>query len=190
MRRIVAALVMAALAVALVACGTDTGTPTATEAPAVGTVVTKTTSGSTSASEGTDTLSPVQIADNSQFPNRIDETPDIVLTDLKNKMPIMLYFYDASQPITTRQNKENEAVVAKYRGTIDYLSFNINAGIPGSGSSEDTQTRKAALMAANLKVSFTPYIVFVDSYGRTVFKFSGFTDRKLLEREIIRATGQ
>jgi hypothetical protein len=189
MRRLVAALVMAALAVLLVACGADT-TATNTTVPVTSVVVTGAVVGSRTASEGTDTLSPVQIADGSQFPNRIDETPDVVLTDLTNHMPMMIYFYDASQAITTRQNTENEAAIAKYRGTLDYLSFNINAGIPGSGSSEDTQTRKAALAAANLKVSFTPYIVFVDGYGRVVFKFSGFTDRKLLEREILRATGQ
>lgn len=189
MRRLVAALVMATLALVLVACGADTSATT-TGTPVSGTLVVPSSTTSTASPEGTDTLSPVQIADNSPLPNRIDETPDVILADLKNHMPMMLYFYDATQAITTRQNKENEAAVATYRGTLDYLSFNINTGLPGSGSSEDTQTRKAALTAANLHVSFTPYIVFVDSYGRVVFKFSGFTDRKLLEREILRATGQ
>ena len=189
MRRLVAALVMATLALVLVACGADTSATT-TGTPVPGAVVASGSIAATASPEGTDTLSPVQRADNSPLPNRIDETPDVILADLKNHMPMMLYFYDATQAITTRQNKENEAAVAKYRGTVDYLSFNINAGLPGSGSSEDTQTRKAALVAANLHVSFTPYVVFVDSYGRVVFRFSGFTDRKLLERAILRATGQ
>jgi hypothetical protein len=188
MRRIVAALVMAAFTLAAVGCSTDT-TTTTTPTP-VGTIVTTSSVSTTASPEGTDTLSPVQIASDSAMPNRIDETPDAALADFNNHMPMMLYFYDSTQAITTRQNTENEAVIAKYRGTIDYLSFNINAGISGSGSSEDTQTKKAALLAANLGVSFTPYIVFVDSYGRVVFKFSGFTDRKLLEREVLRATGQ
>lgn len=189
MRRLVAALVMATLALVLVSCSTDTGT-TPTETPVQGTLVPPASATATASLEGTDQLSPVQRADNSPVPARIDETPEVVLTDLKNRMPMMIYFYDTTQAITSRQNKENEAAVAKYRGTLDYLSFNINAGLAGSGSSDDTQTQKAALLAANLKVSFTPYIVFVDNYGRVVFKFNGFTDRKLLEREILRATGQ
>jgi hypothetical protein len=189
MRRLVAALVMATLALVLVACGSDTGATPTTEAPAVGTVVAPSTV-ATGSQEITDTLSPVTSASGQALPNRSDETPDAVLADLKNHMPMMLYFYDSTQAITTRQNKENEAAVAKYRGTLDYLSFNINAGVPGSGSSEDTQTRRAILLAANLGVPFTPAVVFVDAYGRVTFNVEGFFDRKLLEREILRATGQ
>jgi hypothetical protein len=189
MRRLVAALVMATLALVLVACSTETPVATLGSAAKSGATTPKSVS-TTASPEGTDTLSPVQRADNSPLPSRSDETPDVVLTDLKNRMPMMLYFYDASQAITTRQNKENEAAVAKYRGTLDYLSFNINAGLPGSGSNGDIQTNRAALMAANLQVSFTPYLVLVDSYGRVVFKSNGFMDRKLIEREILRATGQ
>ena len=188
MRRLFAALVIAAFALTLVACG---GTPTATtssSAPEPGLASASTLA--TASPEGTDTLSPVQRADNAQLATRADETPDAVIADLKNKMPMMLYFYDSTQPVTSRQNKENDAAIAKYRGTLDYLSFNINTGVPGSGSSDTTQTRKVSLFAANLGVTFTPYLVFVDSYGRVVFKFNGFTDRKLIEREILRATGQ
>ncbi len=189
MRRLVAALVMAAFALVLVACGgaatTGAGTGAGPEpAPA------QSSSLATTSPEGTDTLSPVQLANGASLPSRSDETPDVVLGDLKSHMPMMLYFYDSTQPATTRQNKENDAAVAKYRGTIDYLSFNINAGVPGSGSSDETQTRRASLMAANVGVNFTPYMVFVDAYGRVVFKFNGFTDRKQIEREILRATGQ
>lgn len=189
MRRLVAALVMAAFAVALVACG---GTPSASTSAGTGSQpgIVASSTATTSSPEGTDTLSPVQRADRAQVASRIDETPDVVITDLKSHMPMMLYFYDPTQPSTSRQNKENDAAITKYRGTVDYLSFNVNAGVAGSGSSDTTQTRKASLFAANMGVTFTPYMVFVDSYGRVVFKFNGFTDRKLIEREILRATGQ
>lgn len=187
MRRLFAALIMAAFALSLVACG---GTPPATTSTGIQPGIVASSTAATASPEGTDTLSPVQRADNGQLASRTDETPDTVLADLKNKMPMMLFFYDPTQPVTTRQNKENDAAITKYRGTVDYLSFNINTGVAGSGSSDTTQTRKASLFAANLGVTFTPYMVFVDSYGRVVFKFNGFTDRKLIEREILRATGQ
>jgi len=43
-------------------------------------------------------------------------------------------------------------------------------------------------MVGLLKINTTPYIVFVNANGQITYRFAGFVDRGLIEREIMRAT--
>lgn len=136
-----------------------------------------------------DTKSPTETVTNEPFPVVKDETPADVTTRLQNGQPMLILFYDDEQAITTDQRAEIDVVLKKYRGLIDFLSYDIAEGLPGSEQATSAAAQQAAQMAGTLKVNFTPYIIFVDRAGRITYRFSGFTDRELLEREVLRATG-
>ena len=188
MRRLLAAVLLVLVAVSLAACG-GSSTATDTNAPANEAVV----PAGPAAPAGTvdpnvDTLSATQTVSNEPFPQDPKKTPAAVLSRLGNKQPMLLFFYDDTQTITKDQRTEIDAVVKKYAGLIDLLAFDLNAGLPGGVSETDPETQKVMEMAGQIKVGFTPYMLFVDRSGRITGRFSGFADRGLLEREVLRAS--
>lgn len=184
MRRAVAALVLVAVAVSLAACGGgDTaGTPTNTAQPAPPAAV------GAPALTATDTKSPNEVVSNEQFPTDKTQVPQAILDRLKAKQPMLIFYYDSTQIITNEQRDEVDAVVSKYRGLIDLIVYDIEAGIGFVETTRDPEVQKAFNTAGLIRVKHTPYTLFVDRAGRITGRFSGFADRVLLEREVLRAT--
>lgn len=186
MRRFIAGSLLVMVALTLGACGGGGGEEAATtEAPATSEAAPAVPGAPTGPK--VDTRSPTETVTNEPFP-RNEKTPADVTTRLGNGQPMILFFYDTSQPETGEQRASLDAVIEKYRGLIDLLSYDINAGGKDSETAKSEDVKKAADMASQLKVSYTPYIVFVDRYGRVTYRFSGVTDQQMLEREALRAT--
>ena len=105
---------------------------------------------------------------------------------------MLMFFYDPSALVSNDERIEIDSVMDKYRGTLDLLTFDYTAGLPGVLPATQTtatkEIQKAALMTAALKVHLTPYVLFVDRFGRITYRFAGYVDRGLLEREALRAT--
>ncbi len=197
MRRTVAALVaailLAATAMAVSSCGgggdAASTTPTATVgAAAAGAQAEQTVID--------DKLSPTStiMADEKSYPLpwplRPTQTPSSVQERLDDHQPMMLVFIDSTQRVTKGQRVEIDAVLREYRGLIDLVQFDIVKGLKSSESTKSSKSdaTKGAAMASDLGVTFTPYVVFVDRWGRITWRFAGFTDRNYLEREVLRAT--
>jgi hypothetical protein len=183
MRRVVAALVLVAVAASLAACGggdTAATTPAATEPTAA--------VGVPAAAPVGDTKSPNEVVSNEQFPTDKTQVPQAILDRLGAKQPMLVFFYDSTQIITSRQREEVDAVVDKYRGLIDLVVYDVEAGIGSSETTRDAEAQKAFSMAGLLGIKHTPYTLFVDRAGRVTGRFTGFADRVLLEREVLRAT--
>ncbi len=191
MRRVVTALVLVAVAAALVAC--SSGTPTATTGTPVpaagGTVVVGQTP---AANPSGDVLSPLPVSTPVQaFPTDPASVPQVVLDNLTAHKPMLVYFFDPTTHVSDDQRDEINAVMTKYAGTIKLVSFDYTTGIPVAGSTTTTlpaEIDKAERMVGLLKINTTPYIVFVNASGQITFRFAGFVDRGLLEREVMRAT--
>lgn len=185
MRRLLAAVLLVLVAVSLAACGGGTTTNAPANAAAGPAGI---TAPAATIDPNLDTLSTTQTVSNEPFPQDPKTTPTDVLSRLANKQPMLLFFYDDTQTITKDQRTEIDVVVKKYAGLIDLLAYDLNAGLPGGASESDPETQKLMEMAGKIKVGFTPYMLFVDRYGRITGRFSGFADRVLLEREALRAS--
>jgi hypothetical protein len=187
MRRLVAALMLVAVAATLAACGGGatgaTSTAPGTVAPVAAQPVTP-----ESSLNASDTRSPKELVHNEQFPTDKSSVPQAVLDRLKAKQAMLIFFFDTAQIVTTEERDEVDAVVSKYRGLIDLVAYDVESGLASTDASRDVETRKAFTMAGLVGVKHTPYVLFVDRAGRITGRFSGFADRTLLEREVLRAT--
>ena len=191
MRRVVTALVLVSVAVALVACSSGSPTTTAgTPVPATGGAVVPVTAPAAGNPTG-DVLSPIPAGTPVQaFPTDPASVPQVVLDNLTAHKPMLLFFYDPSTHVSGDQLTEINVVLNKYVGAIELVSFDYTTGIP-VGSATTTlpaEIDKAERMVGLLKINTTPYIVFVNASGQITFRFSGFVDRGLIEREVMRAT--
>jgi thioredoxin-related protein len=191
MRRVVTALVLVMMAVALAACSSSTSTESTTST----TTATVATSGSSvtaaTTATGTDVLSPTQVvASGEMFPTDSASVPQAILDNIAAGKPMLVFFYDPTTKVTTDERKAVNATIKKYRGQIELMAFDYTRGLD-SDSSDTTlsaNVSKIELLANLLKINTTPYIVFVDAYGRITYRFAGYTDHVLLEREALRAT--
>ena len=193
MRRVVTALVLVMVAGTLAACSspaatTDTSGSTAgTPAP----VVAAPPAAASSTATGNDILSPTEVvSEGEMFPTDPTSVPKAVLDNLSASKPMLVYFYDPTTKVSGDQRKQIDSAIKKYRGTIELMTFNYTVGLatPSAGTTLPAEVNKAELMTGLLKVHTTPYIIFVDRYGRITYRFAGYVDHKLLEREVLRAT--
>lgn len=179
MRRIVVVLVVALLALSLAGCGggaeTTTETPPAAAAPAE--------------SPATEVgLNPDRSANDSDmapapFPSfATTETPAVFKEKLDAKRPMLVFFHDNRQQVTTDLRTEVDAVMAEYRGLIDVITFNTE----GDATSADVQA--AVTYASELGVTGTPYLIVVDRNGFITWRLKGYAERNVIEREVERAT--
>ncbi len=133
------------------------------------------------------------------FPTDENLVPQVILDRLETDQPMLIFFFDPAQRTTDDQRAEIEAAIADYRGVIDLVSFDVGkfvtTGASGvitlkPGITEDETADKVArlISADNLNVTATPYIIFVDDQGHITYRFRGFVDRELIDREISRAT--
>jgi len=192
MRRLVAALVILMVAASLAACG-GSGSGAGAAAPAAP-AASAPASVEASTPVSSDTNSPTQtVQPYQQFPIDRTQVPTSVLEKLANKMPVILYWYDPTTQVSKDQRVEFNAIMPKYRGLIELESIDYTQALESSGTpsempvASDTTT-KYALMTGLLKVTTTPYVIFVDRFGRITYRYAGSVDRTLLEREILRAT--
>ena len=73
-------------------------------------------------------------------------------------------------------------------GAIELVSFDYTTGLTAdSATTLPAEVDKVERLAGLLKINTTPYILFVDASGKITHRFSGFADRSLLEREVMRA---
>jgi hypothetical protein len=192
MRRLIAALITLMVAVSLSGCG---GAPTAEQisSTALATAPPTAQAPSTASKNASDPLSPTQnVIPYQQFPTAGLQLPQVVADALSAKQPMLLYWYDPTATVSKDQRAEVDAVMKQYRGLIDLVIIDYTAGLPNrtvsAGTTLPVEVGRLELMTAQLKVNTTPYIMFVDRYGRITARFAGFVDRKYLERETLRAT--
>jgi hypothetical protein len=195
MRRLVAVLLAGivglTLAVALTGCTSSDGTA-ATAVPASQVPVTNVPPAAT-VSTTTDVLSPTEtVLPYQQVPTATASVPTKVLADLQARQPMLMFIYDPTSLVSNDERIEIDSVMDKYRGMIDLVTLDYTAGLPGVLPSTQTtatkEIQKAALLIADLRVSTTPCVLFVDHYGRVTYRFAGYVDSGLLEREALRAT--
>ena len=196
MRKLVAALLAGlfglTVAIALTGCGAPSPTATAVPAsqvPAGGVQV----AGAVGATSQIDIHSPTQtVLPYAQFPTATASVPQKVQADLDARQPMLMFFYDPSALVSNDERIEINSVMDKYRGMLDLVTLDYTAGLPGVLPATQTtatkEIQKAARMTAALNVGMTPYVLFVDRFGRITYRFAGYVDRGLLEREALRAT--
>src|SRR5665648_146654 len=166
MRRIVAALVVALIALTLAGCGgtaeTATQQPTVPTQPAPAAVQ----------SEPLVDRSPVEVGPPEPFP-AMETTPPpaIVQQKLDAKRPMLLFFYDSAQEITASERVEVDSVLRQYRGLIDLVTFDVTAG-NAAAPSDDAQA--AATFAGQLGIKSTPYIVIVNDDASITWRWLGY----------------
>ncbi|MCL4554504.1 MAG: hypothetical protein M1617_03555 [Actinobacteria bacterium] len=133
------------------------------------------------------------------FPTDVNLVPQVILDRLETDQPMLIFFFDPAQRTTDDQRTEIEAVMEDYRGVIDLVTFDVGRFVTTSesgaitlkpGITEDESADKVArlMSAENLNVTATPYIIFVDDQGHITYRFQGFVDRTLIDRETSRAT--
>ena len=193
MRRVVTVLILVMVAMSLAACGgapaaTDTtgtsGTPAAgapVAAPPVAAVT----------PPAADTLSPTQtVKPGEMFPTDKTVVPASVLSALSTKMPLMVVWLDQTTKVAANQRAEVKWVMQRYKGLVTLVNLDYTAGLISATTSAtlDPETQKVELLASALQINTTPYILFVDRFGRITYRYAGYTDRQLLKREVLRAT--
>ncbi|MDI6900184.1 MAG: hypothetical protein QMC79_00645 [Anaerosomatales bacterium] len=182
MRRFVAALIVVGLAFALAGCGGGTEEApaedeTAAPAPAA--------SAPTGQGELTD-RSPEEPGYPAPFPAiESTETPSAIQTKLEAGRPMLIYFYDQTQNESSAVRNEIDAVLGEYRGLIDLVTFDV---VITEGQAPADSAKQAALVAQDLGVTATPYVIMVDSGGFITYRAKGYVESGILEREVLRAT--
>lgn len=194
MRRIVAALIVALLALTLVACGAEPSEDPAT-APDVGDAAPP-----PPAVEEDIDLSPLEERVFTPFPVDAElGVPNAIQSRLEAGQPMIIVFVDDSQKTTDDQNEIISGVTETYRGLIDVVSFNLGQYVSQDSSgditvkpglSEDETARQVMRMidADHLDIRFTPFLLIVDDQGYITWRHRGISDDKTLEREVLRVT--
>jgi hypothetical protein len=192
MRRVVTAFVIVMVASALAACGAapadttgTTGTPAAAGVPAAAAAAAP-----AAPAASADIYSPTQtVTPGELFPTDASTVPSAVLAVSSTKVPMLVFWYDPTSKVTADQRSAVKATIKKYSGSIRLVSLDYTVGLASGVTSAtlDAQTQKVELLAAALNVKTTPYILFVDRYGRIVYRFAGYVDSMLLNREALRA---
>ncbi len=198
MRRLVAVMVLVALAFTLVACGGG-----GDDAPAEGEAAAPAPApASTASNEDEDErpdYSPVEEEVFTAFPTDAEVTPQVILDRLEAGQPMLIYFYDDAQSLTTDQSEAVDAVMADYRGLIDLVSFNLGKYSttdeegkitidPDLLDDEVSQQVSRLIGEQYLDIRYTPFFIFVNEDGMIVARIRGPVDNKMLERQVLRAT--
>lgn len=186
MRRLVAALIVVALSLTLVGCGggeepaADTAdtTPPPPAAPAA------------TAEEPIVDRSPNEQVNDEPFPTggTLETiTPQAIKDNLEASQPMVIYFFDHTQPEYDDVNQAIDAALVDYRGIISKVAFDLRKAQPGEPE-KDPEVLKASALADKLGVKRTPYTLIVDSQGLIVWRWAGAVETGMVEREFMRAT--
>lgn len=196
MRRAIAALIVAMLALTLVACGGGASDEEAapapdaveeSEAPVVETEV---------------ALEPWPQEEQVYEPVPVD--PEVGLpTEIQSRIdagrPMIIVFYDETQKTTDDHKEAISTVTDTYRGLIDVVSFNVGSYITRdakdqisvrSDIGEDEAAKKVTSLidSDGLDIRFTPFTAVVDGKGYVTWRHRGIGDAQIIEREVLRVT--
>ncbi|NTU70810.1 MAG: hypothetical protein HGB10_03190 [Coriobacteriia bacterium] len=192
MRRFVAVLVVAVLALTLFGCGGG-GEAAAPAAPAA--------TGAEAAPVAPPASPPVALSENEPevfepFPTS-DAIPKEVSEAIAAKQPTLIYFYDATQSSSKESRKIINSVLNSNRGLVDLAAYDVGEYIKAQADgtvnidnepfSKDADYQQSIELARLLGVKNTPYVVITDSQGYIIWKFKGLVERDFLEREVLRA---
>ncbi|MDH4140283.1 MAG: hypothetical protein OEV43_06895 [Coriobacteriia bacterium] len=202
MRRLVAAMIAALMLLSLVGCGGGDGggEGTAEQPPAAAPVAAP-------AAGGDEVLDLDETPPEGQVYMPLPTSEDVLTEEISQRLetdqPMIVYFFDSSQKTTNDQDAEIDPVMKDYRGLIDLVKYDVGKYVSTDasgaitvketalmeGAEDETALKVARLISKDyLAVSFTPYIVLVDSHGYIVFRFRGPIDRDFLEQQVLRAT--
>lgn len=197
MRRLVAAMLVAFVALTLVGCGgggeeeaADTGTEAAAPAPAPAPAPV-TAEGASPVADRSDLSAEVF----EPFPND-DSVPSAIKERLDNNQAMLLFFYNSEQDVTNDVRKEIDKVAEDNNGLIDLLTYNVgkNTKVDSEGNvvvdpelTNDENAQEAVKFAHQIGVDHLPYVVVVDEQGYEIFYSRGFIDEELLGRQVERA---
>lgn len=190
MRRLFAALLVAALAFSLVACGGGGGATTETAEPDPAAEEAAPPPPAAAAAPTEVDASPTESTEVVQFPAGADVTtitPTAVRENLDGDQAQLIFFYDSSQMETNDVREEIDAALDDYRGLVAFVSFDMSKAAP-RGKTGDPELAKAALLADYLKIANTPYILLVDDQGFITWRWRGPVDRAVIDRELRRAS--
>jgi hypothetical protein len=193
MRRVVTVITILLAALALAACSAapaDTGTTGAAGTPAAGVPVAPAAAAPAAAAASGDILSPTQtVTPGEMLPTDQTIVPSSIMANVTAKKPMLILWIDPTTEVAHDARVSAAAAVKKYRGSIELVVLDYTTGLSSEAASAtlDTDTQKIELFTAALKVNTTPYMVFVDQFGRITYRFAGWTDKDLLRREVLRA---
>jgi len=194
MRRFVAVLLVALLALSLVGCGggaeeppAETETPATTPAPAPVPVDEEAGVIPDRSAEETAVFEP--------FPKG-DEYPQSLVAAVDSKQPTIILFTDGAQKDTNDIKSEVDTVVKENQGLVDLFTYDLGkyASVGPDGTivvddkalQEDATAKGAVELARALGVNFTPFVVITDDQGYVIYKHSGFIDAELLDAQVQR----
>lgn len=200
MRRLVVALVVACMLVTLVGCGGGEE-----EAATSGEVTTQTQATPAAPEDAGDEeeaipdASPLEGQVFEAFPTHADVLTSEIAERLDAGQPMIVFFYDEAQQTSDDQREEIDAVLKDYRGLIELVAYDVGefVDVDENGAvtvrpemADDEPARQVARLFNEeyLAIKFTPYLVFVDADGYITYRYRGFVDAKLIEREVLRAT--
>lgn len=196
MRKAIAALIVAMLALTLVACGGGAQDEELESTPDAGAEVEAPPVADAEPAEPW----PVDEQEYVKFPVSSEVgVPAEIQSRLDAGRPMIVVFYDESQKTTDDQEEVIRTVTDLYRGLIDVVSFNIGTYITRDSKGEisvkadidqDEAAKKVATLISSdgLDIRLTPYTAVVDGEGYVTWRHRGIGDAKLLEREVLRVT--
>lgn len=189
---IIAALTLTAT-LALVGCGpspTDTAANTASTASnAAQTAVPPSSSGAS----GTAAASVSATANTAPHPfptiTTPNQAPAEVNAALKARQPFMLVFVDSRQNVTADQAAVIALLSKKYRGLMDFFTYDLATYYKAPKDSEAYKNAESAiLLAQKLGTGYMPAIVVVNKDGLIIWQSTGYQDEGTLEKQVMRAT--
>ncbi|MRS13124.1 MAG: hypothetical protein EG823_08690 [Actinobacteria bacterium] len=182
MRKVVVALVVAALALTLVGCGGKKEEEAATDAAATDTAAAAAPVAEEVPPTPDKSANDTDIAP-AAFPSfTTTETPAVFQEKLDANRPMLILFYDDAQQVTPTLRQGVDAVANDYRGLVDYLTFSVG------GAATDPATLAAVQYASELGVPSTPYIIVVDRDGFITWRCKGYVEKAVIQREVERAS--
>lgn len=179
MRTLVVALVAALLALTLAGCGGGAEEPAAAPTPPAQTPAPAASVEATEADRSAND-SDVLPARFPSFTTTI--TPAVFTEKLDAGRPMLIFFFDSAQQVTADTRAEVDAVMGDYRGLIDYVVFDVT----GAGTAPEAAA--GVQYASELAADGTPYILVVDKAGYITWRSKGYAERKIIGREVERAT--
>ncbi|MDY0087679.1 MAG: hypothetical protein RBS78_03930 [Coriobacteriia bacterium] len=196
MRKAIAAIIAAMLALTLVACGGGAQDKEAEQTPEAGAEAEAPPAESESVAE--------PWPEDEQVYEAFPVAPEVgVPTEIQSRLdagrPMIVVFYDESQKTTDDQEEVIRTVTDMYRGLVDVVSFNIGTYITRDSKGEisvrpdidaDEAAKKVAALisAEGLDIRLTPFTAVVDGQGYVTWRHRGIGDAKILEREVLRVT--
>jgi hypothetical protein len=189
---------VAVLALTLVGCGggsddtsatTDTGAQAAAPPPPAAT---------TNPDQIVPDRSPTETVLFAALSDQASGLPSDVQKRLDKKQPMLIYVFDKTQKSSAETRAEVDKAIKRYRGLIDLVAYDVSRYVTtdvDSGAvsvdpklTKDAEASKVVKMLEQMQITSTPTIIITDSAGTVLWRSRGYTDRQLIEKEILRAT--